>query len=87
MEKHDYKVGKVKINMMKPKLDNGVPALSSELPDKISKVDVGKGLKEKYDYKQEDIFEGVTKKEKIKKNNKPKKVQPKVLKKISQKKY
>ena len=87
MEKHDYKVGKVKINMKKPKLDNGIPALSSTKPDKISKVDVGKGIKEKYDYKHEDIFENDTKKEKQEKNNKPKKAQPKQIKKLAQKKY
>ena len=83
METNDYKVGRVNIKMKKPKLDIGVPALSSTKPDKISKVDVGKGLKEKY----EDIFESNTKKEKQEKNNKPKKAQPKQIKKLAQKKY
>ena len=87
METNNYKVGKVNIKMKKPKLDIGVPALSSTKPDKISKVDVGKGLKEKYDFKHEDIFESNTKKEKQEKNNKPKKAQPKQIKKLAQKKY
>lgn len=86
MDDTSYKVGKVKINLKQPKLDNGVPALSSTKPDKISKVDVGKGVKEKFDYKHEDIFENDTKKEKQEKNNKPKKAQRKTVKKLVQKK-
>jgi len=66
------KVGKVEIKMKKPKLNTNVPSLDrctkhvkstpnmSVLQDdmKISRVDIGKGVKEKYKYDYEkDIFE------------------------------
>jgi len=86
MENDTFKVGKVVIKMKKPDR-KGLPQITPlKNVDKISEVDVGKGIKEKFDFKTDDIFENVTPVEKQKKNNKKDKVQPKVLKKISQKK-
>ena len=85
------KVGKVEIKMKKPKLNTNVPSLNactkacrstpnmSVLQDdmKISKVDIGKGVKEKYKYDKEEIFENgkssVKASEKSVKKKKPKK--------------
>ena len=89
MKDERIKVGKVEIKMKKPKLNTNVPSLEkctkpckstpnmSVLQDdmKISKVDIGKGVKEKYKYDyQKDIFEtNIKSSEKSVKKKKPKK--------------